>query len=61
MKPQTRCKRISVETWVAPGGGTVEPWGRQTREMEGRCVRPAGHEEFDPKHIYGDWLERGRG
>lgn len=54
MKPQKRCKRISVESWKAPGG-TGSDLGQQHREMEGRCTEPLGHEG---RHIFGDWLER---
>jgi hypothetical protein len=56
-----RCKRITVETWVAPGTGTVEPWPRQTRVMEARCVLNEGHLDVHQDHVYGDWLERDRG
>jgi len=56
--PQKRCKRISVEVWTP--GSHAKPDG-PSRDMEGRCVLPLGHEEYGQKHIYGDWLERERG
>ena len=62
MKPQDRCPRISNETWKAPGGQGSGPWPTQTRQMQGRCTRPAGHDESyggPGGHTYGDWLERG--
>jgi len=56
-----RCERIQVETWVAPGGPGQGPWPNQVREMEARCVLNEGHLEVHQDHVFGDWLERGRG
>lgn len=55
MRQTERCPRLLNETWRAPGGQGTGNGPHETRDMQGRCVEPDGH---DGPHIYGDWVER---